>query len=130
MVPVAEPAPRRVRRHPVRPAQRRQCVGEGRASQRGHLPWAVRAGSGLHRGCAEAWHGDRQGRGGAGRSGGDRERHSPPHTQILSRKQLGEQYGITAYDVAVALQPLVDEGLLTTHGGRGTYVAERPQAGD
>ncbi|MDX3122764.1 GntR family transcriptional regulator [Streptomyces scabiei] len=54
----------------------------------------------------------------------------PPHTQILSRKQLGEQYGITAYDVKVALQPLVDEGLLTAHGGRGTYVADRPQAGD
>ncbi|MEE1838108.1 GntR family transcriptional regulator [Streptomyces sp. SP17KL33] len=51
----------------------------------------------------------------------------PLNSQIPSKQSLGAKFGLTAYQAGLALKPLFDEGLLTSPGSRGTYVADPSQ---
>ncbi|RGC68398.1 Mannosyl-D-glycerate transport/metabolism system repressor MngR [Micromonospora sp. MW-13] len=50
-----------------------------------------------------------------------------PGDKLPSIAQLVEQYGISHTMIKFALRILGERGLIETHQGKGSYVAERPQ---
>jgi LacI family transcriptional regulator len=52
----------------------------------------------------------------------------PVGTRIPPHRDLAVQYGVSVITVNKALSGLVSEGVLTSHVGRGTFVAVRPAA--
>jgi GntR family transcriptional regulator len=47
-------------------------------------------------------------------------------TRIASEPQLANEWGVSRFTVAKAVEQLVDEGLITRRQGSGTFVAEAP----
>ena len=47
----------------------------------------------------------------------------PPRSRIPSLRQLEAEYDVAPMTVRRAIQVLVDEGLVVTYPGRGTFVA-------
>lgn len=52
-----------------------------------------------------------------------------PGQRIPPERQLEEEFGCSRLTIAKALAPLVAEGLITRHRGRGSFVADLRQAG-
>lgn len=48
-----------------------------------------------------------------------------PHARISSRRTLMEEYGVSRTTIDRAISRLIDEGMLYTKNGAGTYVADR-----
>lgn len=50
----------------------------------------------------------------------------PPGARLPTVSAMAQDWGVTAATIRRALQDLVDEGLVTSHVGRGTFVADAP----
>jgi DNA-binding transcriptional regulator YhcF (GntR family) len=55
-----------------------------------------------------------------------REGTRPPGSQLPSESEFQEGYGVSRTTARAALQQLVNEGLVVTRKGYGSYVRERP----